>query len=222
MKTKLFWFFVFIYEIRASCAGTLTKTASPEITAIAYSNSGSGTAPFGVAEDIVFENSDKVNCPVTACTLEKAGCTGTPAKTSIDPTTFTISGIETDPSGWTESVCITCTNAGGSVAYDNVDFTAKPDCMATGSKKAAPTPPDLAYSAGNASPDFGPAPTLFFENSKPTLCPWLMCMVKAAGCMMNPAKVTIGAAPTFTLSGDQTVSNGWQEAICVICVNGGG
>ena len=167
-------------------------------------DAGNANPTFGNSVATFFLNSKKTVCPVTKCTLSGQGCTGVPTNTKMPDTNspWTITGDQTNPSGWKETNCVTCENAGGSVAFDNIEFEQKPDCSTTLSKKATPTIPDLVYSAGNANPDFGQAQALFFDNTKPTLCPINHCTLEGIGCSGTTDKTNLKAAPTFIIAGD--------------------
>ena len=53
---------------------------------------------------------------MTSCTLSGQGCTGALAKTTIGAESpWPIEGDQTEPDGWKEIGCVTCTNAGGDV-----------------------------------------------------------------------------------------------------------
>lgn len=57
-------------------------------------------------------SSDKINCPITSCALKEKDCVGS-YKGSIALSTkapFEISGNSNQEKGWSEDVCLVCTN----------------------------------------------------------------------------------------------------------------
>jgi len=86
--------------------------------------------------------------------------------------------------GWTETICVSCSNAHGDIQdYDNFVVTQiQSPCMTTLTTAAtAPTNPTFSFDDVTTIETIG-GWTLFVQNSDTTNCPISSCDLKAQGC----------------------------------------
>jgi hypothetical protein len=107
------------------CTSTLSAAASVKANPTMAYNSVTTTESTGIWTDF-FQNSDTTNCPVTACTLYASPCptayattysSGKQLMSGISP--WGITANKNILAGWTETVCISCTNGAQTIIKDN-------------------------------------------------------------------------------------------------------
>jgi hypothetical protein len=65
-------------------------------------------------------NTETANCPITSCTLFEAGCsTPLTSPISMGALPFDVTALKNDPVGYTQDMCIECTNGAQTVQIDN-------------------------------------------------------------------------------------------------------
>ena len=75
-------------------------------------------------------------CPITSCLLFQKGCSLYYAGSRLTLAGLTVSYPGNDPAGWSESVCLICSNGFAEVAQ-NVDFHLSKDCSSTLATKSS-------------------------------------------------------------------------------------
>ena len=114
-----------VTQTQSPCFTSLTD-ASPAKANVALTYDASTIDTIGQVSDFVV-NSDATNCPVTTCGLYAAGCT-TPYATAYpsehlvieSATPWTITARRNNYHGYTETVCVKCTNSPSYITFDTV------------------------------------------------------------------------------------------------------
>jgi hypothetical protein len=177
-------------------------------------------------QSVFFENADGLNCPITSCSILAVGC-GTaypPGELSISGSfPFTVTSNKNVLVGWTETVCIECSNALQTITFDNYVVTQNRDCGTALTLVSMPADPVLAYDAVSTA-SIGQWDS-FFANSDATNCAITSCsMVFSLACggtfgATLTTDVSIAAINPFALTADQNLALGYVATFCMSCSN---
>lgn len=101
--------------------------ATDNLAKVAYDVAGTTAAPFSLAAyangDAMITNSNTADCGPLTCVVLPVGCTGTypsAGRVSIDGTSGQLAMVTDVNDGYTETLCVSCTNT-GTLATKNID-----------------------------------------------------------------------------------------------------
>jgi hypothetical protein len=167
-------------------------------------------------------------CDPTACTLYSSGCTTAYATTypsgrismaATSPWTLTMT-TQSILAGWTETICLSCTNTHDTQATGDIVIIQSPNLCANSLGLGSPSNPSIsAYHASNTA-TVGTWST--FITSSSSTCDPTSCTLQAQGCVnVYPGgRLSIGASPWTLTATSLSVEAGWAETICYKCTNG--
>ena len=132
----------------------MTQSADPCLTSLSALTPADVTVAFDSVTtsgsvgqwDTFFANSDAANCPVTSCTLYGFDCSTAYATAYTGPemsvaasTPFVITAMNDNAAGWTEAVCVSCTNGAQAITYSTFTVIQSPlNCASALSAAASP------------------------------------------------------------------------------------
>ena len=126
--------------------------------------------------------------------------------------------------GWTETVCIKCTNGYQTIYYDNWKATQSPHKCYTALSKATPTNPFTTTYDGSPSSITVGAASVFFTNaySGTSECAITSCQILNSGCLTayTGDKVYITSSTTVTALRNDLA--GYSLNLCLSCNNNAG
>jgi hypothetical protein len=113
------------------CSSTLTLPSAADAVSLLYSSSDLSDVihpSSGMSSsdwDSYLTNSDTSNCPITTCSLFEAGCsTLLSSPVSMEASTpWDVTALTNFPAGYTQSMCVECTNGAQTVQIDNWSMT---------------------------------------------------------------------------------------------------
>ena len=178
--------------------------------------------------DAFFQNLDTTVCPITSCVVANAG----DCSTAISPTELTINSNSPwditmsvqEPSGYSFSLCVTCTNGLQSISIDNWAVVLNSiDCSATMSPGSTPDVTNIYDASLTGQVLLGTDWDTFFSNTEPTDCAITSCTLWKAGLCgveaFTETEVWLDWSSVGFLA-DFNVVTGYSHSVCVRCSNG--
>ena len=170
------------------------------------------------------QNSDATNCGITSCSIKTSGCSGaySPGQLSMAGSTpWAITANQNIQNGYTETVCVSCTNGLDTYSYFNFIVTQIRDCATALTAKAGATNSFILFYQAASTGPIGEW-TTYFDDADTTNCAITSCVIKSADCSGAYAgsHITIASSLPFAIEGARSIQAGWTETICVECTNG--
>ena len=168
--------------------------------------------------DSYFSNTDSTNCPVTSCTLYESDCTTVlSSPVSIGSSTpWDITALRNTLAGYSQTMCISCTNGAQTVQKDNWSLTLLACENGLTSPASSPTSSLLAYDS-SASPEvIYPISSSwtswdsYFSNAGSNNCPITSCTLYESDCATAlTSPVSMGASSPWDVAAMKNVFAGY-------------
>ena len=155
-----------------SCLNTLSVISSPTSSAIEGYNTSPNTITVSTSWSNFFQTSDSTNCPITSCSLSLRGCTGSPTYSSMSSSSpFGITSQRNVQAGYTEQLCVTCTNLQDSINYDLLVVEQKNCGSALSIASPALSSHSMVWSSSPSSETIASSYSSIIANADTTYCP---------------------------------------------------
>ena len=173
--------------------------------------------------DFFFTNTEPIECPLT-CVLKQDGCSIAylPGQVFIDVSSpFLITASANIEPGYSETICVECSNPGEILTVDSVVVNQKRDCLNKLTSNSPLNQTFLFDYNGTQPTELLGDWTFFFTNIEPLCDSSYTCTLKAEGCVSSyvPGHVTIGGSLPFNVRASKNIDAGHNETFCIQCVN---
>ena len=171
-----------------------------------------------------FINRGSKSCAISKCALKEVGCRYVLSIPTISMTKqppFSIL-VASKVEGFSHLICVECTNGAQTLVFDNFNITQPSKCLDTLSNNPQSKTELIREYKESIEPEAIIEQTkTYFINSNEDECPISKCELRAKGCIdgYESSKLSIMAAPPFSVKSTLNFVDGFTHEVCLLCKN---